>query len=157
MINLRSMVKNVVVICIVVLTAFVSIARAVEGEFNVEQSDKSQRHNFNKIANKLDLTDAQKAKAKAIFQANKDVVKPIVASLHTEQIALRTLIHADTVDIPAIHAETTKISSIQEILNIDRAKVGADFRAILTPAQLKTLKNMINKSQQKADATANPE
>ena len=151
------MVKNVVVICIVVLTAFVSIARAVEGEFNVEQSDKSQRHNFNKIANKLDLTDAQKAKAKAIFQANKEVVKPIVAKLRIEQIALRNLIHADTIDIPAIRAETTKISAIQTDLNINRAKVVAEFRAILTPAQQKTLKKLIKKRQQKADAGANPE
>ena len=151
------MVKNVVVICIVVLTAFVSIARAVEGEFNVEQSDKSQRHNFNKIANKLDLTDAQKAKAKAIFQANKEVVKPIVAKLRIEQIALRNLIHADTIDIPAIRAETTKISAIQTDLNINRAKVVAEFRAILTPAQQNTLKKLIKKRQQKADAGANPE
>ena len=151
------MVKYIVVFCIVALIAFSSIAQADGGECSIEQSYKKQQHNFKKIANKLGLSDAQKAKAKAIFQANKDVVKPIVASLHTEQIALRTLIHADTVDIPAIRAETTKISSIQEILNIDRAKVGADFRAILTPAQLKTLKNLTKKSQQKADAAANPE
>lgn len=150
--NRKKMVKVLVLFCVAALTAFVSIAQADGGGCGGEQFGKHQQHNFMKIAKKLGLTDAQKAQAKAIFGGNKDVVKPIIASLHTEQTNLRALIHADTVDVAAIRAETAKISSIQADLNVNRAKIGAQFRAILTPAQLATLKTFHKKGQYKGDA-----
>ncbi len=96
--------------------------------------------NFKMIAKKLGLTDAQKTKAKAIFQGNKDVMKPIYSALRTERDTLQTLIHADTVDEAAIRSETAKIAGIEADLNVNRAKMGVQFRAILTPEQLTTLK-----------------
>ena len=154
--NRKSMVKIVVVFCIAALTAFASIAQADGGGCGCEQGGKHPQHNFKKIAKKLGLTDAQKAQAKAIFQANKDVVKPIFTSLHVEQKNLQTLLHADTIDEAAIRAETAKIAGIQADLNVNRAKVGAQFRAILTPAQLATLKTLHQKGQHKRDATNTP-
>src|ERR1039457_2094976 len=131
--------------CIAALTAFASIAQADSGGWGGEHGGNHQHHNFKKIAKKLGLTDAQKAQAKTIFQANKDVVKPIITSLHAEQKTLRALLHADTIDEAAIRAETAKISGIQADLNVNRAKVGAQFRAILTPDQLATLKTLKNR------------
>ena len=62
--------------------------------------------------------------------------------VHTEQQNLQALIHADTTDEAAIRAETAKIAGIQADLNVNRAKVEAQFRTILTPAQLATLKTL---------------
>src|SRR6185369_536793 len=143
----RIMARVAVIFCITALTAFVGIANAhVEGG---EHGDRHQRHDFRKIAKKLKLTDAQKAQAKTIFQGSREVVKPIYASLRDERKNLHTLMHADSVDEAAIRAETARIAAIQADLNVNRAKAGAQFRAILTPSQLATLKTMHEKRLEK--------
>lgn len=154
--NRKSMVNIVVIFCVAALTAFTSIAQAAGGRCGGEPFGKHQQHDFKKIARKLGLTNVQKAQAKTIFLSNKEVVKPIITSLRSEQVTLRALIHADPIDIAAIRAETVKMSNIQAELNINRAKVGARFRAILTPEQLATLKTMIKKGQHKGDVTSTP-
>ena len=153
--NHKSMAKIAVMFCIAVLTAFAGMAQADEGGWDGEHCGKLQQHNFKKFEKKLGLTDAQKAQAKAIFQGNKDVVKPIITSLRTERKNLQALIHADTVDEAAIRAETAKISGILADLNVNRAKIGVQFRAILTPSQLATLKTLQQKRHNK-DVPAAP-
>ncbi|NVN92881.1 MAG: Spy/CpxP family protein refolding chaperone [Desulfuromonadales bacterium] len=152
----RNLTKIAVFFCVATLTAFAGIAYANDGGWGGEHGGQYQHHNFKKIEKKLGLTDAQKAQAKAIFQGNRDVVKPIIANLRAEHKNLQTLIHADTIDEAAIRLETTKIAGIQADLNVNRAKVGAQFRAILTPAQLTILKNMHQKCQRNASATTSP-
>lgn len=152
----KIMARTVVMFCIAALTAFASIAQANDGEWGGEHCGKHQRHNFKRFEKKLGLTDAQKAQAKAIFHGNKDVVKPILTSLRAEQKNLQTLMHADTIDEAAIRAETAKIAGIQADLNVNRAKVGAQFRTILTPAQLANLKTLHQKSHKKDDASTAP-
>jgi periplasmic protein CpxP/Spy len=125
--NRKNMINIVVLFCIAALTAFASIAQSDDEGCSVEHQSKDQRHIFEKIAHKLGLTDAQKAQSKTIFQENRDVVKPIIASLRAEQINLRALIHADNLDVAAIRAETAKISGIQADLNVDRANVEQSF------------------------------
>jgi periplasmic protein CpxP/Spy len=154
--NRKCVGKIVVMFCVAALTAFASIALADDGGWSGEHCGQHQRHNFKKFAQKLGLTDAQKAQAKAIFQGNKDVVKPIFTSLRAERKNLHALMHADTLDEAAIRAETAKIAGIQADLNVNKAKVGSQFRAILTPAQLATLKTMHQKQQQKDDTTTPP-
>jgi protein CpxP len=157
----KSMARVVVIFCIMALTAFAGIANAhVEGGGG-EESGKHQRHDFKKIAKKLKLTDEQKAQAKTIFQGNREVVKPIYTSLRAEKKNLHTLMHADSVDEAAIRAETARIAAIQADLNVNRAKAGAQFRAILTPSQLATLKTMHEKRlekmrHEKDDETGDP-
>ena len=149
--NRKCMARVLVVFCIAALTAIASIAQAREGG-----CDGGGRHYRHFIFKKLDLTDAQKAQAKAIFQANRTVVKPIFASLRKERKTLQSLIHADTVDETAIRAETATIAGIQANLNVSRANVGVQFRAILTPAQLTTLKALQAKWQTKGSTTPAP-
>jgi periplasmic protein CpxP/Spy len=157
----RCMARVAVIFCITVLTAFAGIANAqVEGG-DGEHGGKHQRHDFRKIAKKLKLTDEQKAQAKTIFQGNREVVKPIYTSLRDEKKNLHALMHADSVDEAAIRAESAKIAAIQADLNVNRAKVGAQFRAILTPSQLATLKTMHEKRlekmrHEKDDETTDP-
>jgi Spy/CpxP family protein refolding chaperone len=129
-------------VSIAAITAFAGIAQADPGGCGCEKGGKHQRHDFKKMADKLGLTDAQKAQSRAIFDGNKDVVKPIFTSLRAEQQNLQSLVHADTIDEAAIRAETAKIAGIEADLNVNRAKVEAQFRAILTPAQLATLKTL---------------
>jgi len=142
--------------CIAALTAFAGIAQAHDGEPGGGQCGMHHRHDFKKMEGKLGLTDAQKAQAKAIFQGNRDAVKPVIANLHAERKNLHTLMHADPLDEAAIRAETMKIAGIQADLNVARAKTGAQFRAILTPSQLAMLKTMHQKNHDKRDADTVP-
>lgn len=152
----KNMAKFVVLFCIAALSAFASIALADDGGWGGGQCGKQQRHNFKRVEKKLGMTDAQKVQAKAIFEANKDVVKPIITSLRSEQKNLQTLIHAETIDEAAIRTETAKVAAIQADLNVNRAKTGAQFRAILTPAQLATLKTLQQKKHKKVTAPNAP-
>jgi Spy/CpxP family protein refolding chaperone len=144
----KKVVGFVVIFCIAALTAFASIVLAGEGGGCGPGFGENQ-HNFRKYAKKLGLTDTQKAQAKAIFEGNRDTIKPLATSLHAEREILQGLIHADTVDEAAIRAETTKMAAIMADFNINRAKIGMQFRAILTPAQQEMLKTMHEKNCQK--------
>jgi Spy/CpxP family protein refolding chaperone len=154
----KSMARIVVMFCIVAVAAFASIAQAHDGERGErggeqcgcgdqhrQHGDKHHHHDFKKFAKKLRLTDAQKAQAKAIFQGNKDAVKPIFTSLRAERENFQTLVHADKIDEGAMRAELAKIAGIKADLIVDRAKAKAKFRAILTPEQLTVLKTLHKK------------
>jgi Spy/CpxP family protein refolding chaperone len=145
----KNLLKIVVVICIATLTAFATISQADDWGCGGEHCSKHQSHNFKKLAQKLGLTDAQKAQAKAIFNENKDVVKLIYTSLHAEQKKLKALMHAATVDEAAIRAETVKLAGIQADLNINRAKVLTQFHAILALGQQAMLKTLLHKGHQR--------
>jgi Spy/CpxP family protein refolding chaperone len=134
----------------------VGIAQADPGGWGGEPCGKHQRHHGKEMGLKLGLTDAQKAQAKGIFQGNREVVKPIVTNLRTEQKSLQVLIHADAFDEAAIRAETAKIAGIQADLNVNRAKVAAQFRAILTPSQVAILKTLPQNCQKKGAAPPEP-
>ena len=144
--NRKSITGIVVVLSMAVMIALAGIALAGGGEGcggpggPGEHGGPGGHPNFKMMAKKLGLTDAQKTKAETIFQGNKDVMKPIFDSLQTERDTLQTLLHADTVDEAAIRSETAKIAGIEADLNVNRAKMGVQFRAILTPEQLTTLK-----------------
>ena len=152
----KNMAKVVVMCCIAAVTACAGIALADDGGWGGEHCGKQGHHNFNKFSKKLGLSDSQKAQAKAIFEGNRDVVKPMFTSLQAERKNLQGLIHADTIDEAAIRAETAKMAGIQADLNVNRAKVDAQFRAILTPAQLAILKTLPQKRGKKADIGAPP-
>ena len=142
--NLKSITGIVVALSMTVMIAFAGIALAGGGEgcggLGGPGVGPGGHPHFKMIAKKLGLTDAQKTNAKLIFQGNKDVMKPIFDSLRAERDALHTLLHADTVDEVAIRSQTAKIAGIEADLNVNRAKMGTQFRAILTPEQLTTLK-----------------
>lgn len=153
----RSVVKAVVISCIASLTALISAAQANPWGGGGEQCGKHQRQHFKELENKLGLSDTQKAQAKTIFQGNKAMVQPLFASLQTERRILQVLIHADVIDEAAIRAQTAKISGIQADLNVNRAKVDAQFRAILTPAQITILKTLPQKGPKNGNPPPVPE
>jgi Spy/CpxP family protein refolding chaperone len=152
----RHVARIIVIVCIAAVTAVAGIAQADDGGWGGGHCGKEQRGGFKKMEKKLGLTEAQKAQAKAIFEGNRDAMKPIHTALQTERKTLQTLMRADTIDEAAIRAETAKIAGIQADLNVNRAKVGAQFRAILTPAQQAILKTVDHKRHKKGEAIIDP-
>jgi Spy/CpxP family protein refolding chaperone len=151
--NRKNLAKVVVVFCIAALTALAGIAQADGAGNGEELGGIPQQHNLKSLAKKLGLTDAQKLQAMAIFQSNKDVIKPIITSLRTERENMHALLHADTVDEAAIRTETSKMALIEAELNINRAKIGVQLRTILTPEQLAIFKTLQEQRQHKDNKT----
>jgi len=155
----KNMTTVVVAFCIAALTALAGIAQA-DGVGNGEEMGgraEIQQHNLKILAKKLGLSDAQKLQAMAIFQSNKDVIKPIITTLRTERENLHALLHADTVDEAAIRTETSRMALLEADLNVNRAKTGVQLRTILTPEQLAILKTLQEQRQHKDNKTRREE
>jgi periplasmic protein CpxP/Spy len=151
--------RVLVMFSVVALTPFANIALANEGGGGGEHSCKHHEwgaehyeHHFKKLVEKLGLTDAQQAQAKAIFEANKAIVKPLKESLHAEKKILHALLQADQFDEAALRAQSAKLAPIYTDLVVNKAKVCSQFRAILTPAQAATLKALHEEHKKKCDA-----
>ncbi len=89
----------------------------------------------------LGITDEQKAQVKAVLQQYQPTAGPLIKQLVTERRALRDLIHAATIDESAIRAQAAKVASLQADLDVQRAHVSHDIRALLTPEQLQKLQD----------------
>ena len=150
--------KRAILLCTALVVIGAGMASAHEGGWGGgEHPGKQHQHEFRKISKQLGLSDSQKAQAQAIFDGNRDVAKQIHTNLRAERKNLQALIHADSVDEAAIRAETTKMAAILADLNVNRAKTGAQFRAILTPPQREILKNMHNEKHPKRGMERDPE
>ena len=151
--------RVLVMFSVVALTPFANIALANEGGGggahcckHHEWGAEHYEHHFKKLVEKLGLTDAQQAQAKAIFEANKAIVKPLKESLHAEKKILHTLMHADKFDEAALRAQSAKLAAIYTDLVVNKAKVCSQFRAILTPAKAATLKALHEEHKKKCEA-----
>ena len=146
---------SVVMLGVATLMSFTGMALANEGGrggeygYKYEWGGEHFEKHFNKLAKKLGLTDAQKAQAKAIFEANKPLVKPLKEKLYAEKKALHEVMHGDKYDEAAIRAQSAKVAAVYADLNVNKAKVCADFRAILTPDQAKNLKALYEEHMKK--------
>lgn len=95
---------------------------------------------FAELADKLALSDQQKAQMKEVFKKNQPQVKPIFAKLINEKREMRTLIQSGSADEAAIRAQAAKVAGVEADLAVQRAQMAKQFRAILTPVQVEKFK-----------------
>lgn len=95
-----------------------------------------------KMSKELQLTTQQKQQVKDIFEKSKPTAEPLVKQLRTERQALRSLIHADTIDEAAIRAQAGKSAAVQADLAVHRAHVAQEIRGVLTPDQVAKAKQI---------------
>ncbi len=155
----RILTRVLVMFGVVALTPFANFALADEGGGGGEQCCKQHEwgaehyeHHFKKLVEKLGLTDAQQVQAKALFEANKPIVKPLKESLHAEKKYLHELMQSDKFDEAAIRAQSAKLAAIYADLVVNKAKVCSQFRAILKPAQVATLKALHEEHKKKCES-----
>src|SRR6185369_10597911 len=111
--------RVLVMFSVIALAPFANIALAGEGGGggghcckHHEWGAEHYEHHYKMLVEKLGLTEAQQAQAKAIFEASKPVVKPLKESLHAEKKNLHALMHADKFDEAAIRAQSAKLAAI---------------------------------------------
>jgi len=141
-------VKKISVALFVVFVAVSAVSARAEAWCGCNGPDDSgyQREDMMPFGGRLGLTDAQRAEARKIFQENRDAIRPLMSNLAAERQKLHELIFADSVDEAAIRAEVARVAGIQADLDVARAKMGAQFRGILTPEQVSLLKSMHTKT-----------
>jgi len=99
----------------------------------------------------LGLTDEQKARLKDTLQAHKATVKPLVDKLVAERRALQDLIHTGKADEAAVRAQAGKIAAVEADLAVERAKIVAELRPVLTEEQIKKLQEMKGEFRDRVD------
>ena len=99
-----------------------------------------------RVMKNLNLTDAQKAEAKTIFQAAKTAATPIRTLLQANRQAMATAIKSDnTSQIRTLAGESGRLQG--QLVEI-RSTAMAKFYAILTPDQQAKLNQMEGKIKQ---------
>ena len=99
----------------------------------------------------LGLSEDQKATVKETFQKHQSTLKPLVEKLVTERRALQDLIHTGKADETAVRAQAGKIAAIEADLAVERAKIAAELRPVLTEEQIKKLQEMKGEFRDRVD------
>ncbi len=136
---MRKIATTIVAAAAVVTT--IGLAPLSASAFGGACTSPTGRH-YNKMGTQLGLTDKQKQEIRDICGKSRAENEALVKQLAVEQRALRALIHADTVDEAAIRAQSAKVSDIRTNLVVQHAKTSHQVRALLTPEQIKKLKDI---------------
>jgi len=121
------------------LITAVSLAPTGASAFMGDDGPPMAGRHFKRMATELGLSAQQQQDIKAVFQKERPQLQ--MKQLMVERRALRTLIHADTVDEAAIRAQSAKVEAIQADLAVQRALTGQQVRKLLTPEQAQKLKD----------------
>lgn len=113
----------------------------MEGCADGDGPQNTGRH-IKKMSRELGLSTAQSAQVKAIFEKDREQVKPLTEKLRAERKVMHDLIHGDSVDEAAIRAQSAKLAAIQVEMELNRARMFQQLRPILTPEQLQKIKEM---------------
>jgi Spy/CpxP family protein refolding chaperone len=102
---------------------------------------------FQRIAQRLNLTDDQKAQIKTILRSEKDTLKPLLGQLHAARENLRTAIRASDANETAVRAASARVAAVEADLAVERMKIFAKIAPILTDEQ----RQQISEFEQHAD------
>jgi Spy/CpxP family protein refolding chaperone len=102
---------------------------------------------FQRIAQRLNLTDDQKAQIKTILRSEKDTLKPMLGRLHTARENLRAAIQAGDANETSVRAASAQVAAVEADLAVERMKIYGKIAPILTDEQ----RQQISDFQQRAD------
>lgn len=101
-----------------------------------------ERSRHQDMMQKLDLTDEQSKKIEDIRYQHQKKAIALRADLESGRLDLGRLMRADQPDRRAIEAQIDKLSATRTTLEKDRVGQLLEMRAVLTPEQLKTWREM---------------
>jgi len=106
---------------------------------------------FQRIAQKLGLTADQKAQIKTILLGEKDVLQPLIASLHDARVNLRTAIRASDANEASVRAASAKVAVVESDLAVERLKLFGKIAPVLTPEQLQQAADLQARADESVD------
>ena len=137
---MKTAVKGFAIVAAVV--AAVSFSPLKSSAFMGEDGSPPAGRHFKKMATELGLSTQQQQDVQAVFAKNRPQAEPLMKQLKTEHRSLRGLIQAEAVDDAAIRAQSAKVAAVEADLAVQRAHVGQQVRAILTPEQVQRFKEL---------------
>ncbi len=100
-----------------------------------------------RIAEKLNLTDAQKSQIKTTLAGEKDTLKPLLTALHDARKDLRAAIRASDATETSVRAASSKVASAEADLAVERQKLYGKIAPVVTDEQ----REKISEFEQRAD------
>ena len=104
------------------------------------------RGGFGRMAEKLNLTDAQKAQFKQIREASKTKIQPLMENMKSIRQQLQTATADGKFDEAQVQALATQQANVMAQLTVEKERAKSQMFQVLTAdqqAQLKTLKDQM--------------
>jgi len=106
---------------------------------------------FQRLAEKLNLTDDQKSQFKTILAEEKDNLKPLLTALHDARKNLRTAIHAGDASESSVRAAAAQAAAAQADLAVERMKLYGKIAPLLTDEQRQKIAELEQRADEFAD------
>ena len=97
---------------------------------------------FHRMAQRLNLTDDQKAQIKTIWQSDKDTLKSLFSQLHAARQYLRATIQAAGANETTVRAASAQVAVVEANLAVERMKIFAKIAPVLTDEQRQQLSEL---------------
>jgi hypothetical protein len=134
----------------VALTGFVGIAWAVG--VNDPAAPYAFRHALLGKLVELGVSQAQKEQIHTVLRESRRTIKPLITQYVQERRALRKTIQTAPVNEAAIRAQAARVAQIEADLDVRRAHISEQIRAVLTPEQVEKLKQIAGTVDAHVDA-----
>jgi len=92
-----------------------------------------------RLAEKLNLTDEQKAQIKAVLRGERDTLKDLLGQLHDAHQGLRAAIHASDATEASVRVASARVAAVEADLAVERMKIYGKIAPILTDEQRRQL------------------
>ena len=90
---------------------------------------------FERMAEKLDLSEGQKAEIEALRDSHREQAEPIIEQARAARHAVGDLMRSDAFDEETIRSAAQQAADIQVELTVLRARHHSEMQSILTPEQ----------------------
>jgi len=104
-----------------------------------------------RIAEKLNLTDDQKAQIKAVLGGEKSALTALLGQLHDARKALRTAIHANDATEASVRVASARVAAVEANLAVERMKIYGRIAPILTDEQRRQIADFEQRADNFAD------
>jgi Spy/CpxP family protein refolding chaperone len=121
------------------LAADGSTSRPVRGQF------------LQRLAERLNLTDEQRAQIKVVLSGEKDTLKALLNQLHDARKNLRTAIQAGDATEASVRVASARVAALEADLAVERMKLYGKIAPILTEAQRQQIADFRRRADDIAD------
>lgn len=143
--------KLLKILGVVLVLAFALTKLSVAGDgphcrFHGKHAHKGQMH----LLKKLDLSDAQSADIKKVFESEKATMQSKREEKRALRKALRQVVHQQTLDQNKVNQIAEKMGALTKDMTLNRAKTKHQVYQVLTPEQQQKLTKLLDKKHEKS-------
>ena len=106
---------------------------------------------FHRLAQRLNLTDDQKAQIKTVLQSERGTLRPLLGQLRAARTNLRAAIRAADANESTVRAASAQVAVVEANLAVERMKIFAKIAPILTDEQRQQLSELEPRADNFAD------